>query len=355
VLLDWDGHIKLTDLGLCKKVDVENLNSNEAINHHMELEKSSLLTSSPLVNSSPSSKKTHRERVLAYSTVGTPDYIAPEVLLQKGYGKECDWWSLGVIMYECLVGYTPFYADEPVMTCRKILRWTNFLEVPQNVVDSVSPICIDFLLSLISDAHNRLGAGPNGINDIKSHPWLRDVDWVHIRNQPAPYMPEGSAKMKTLLQELKVKSHSDSDYLNLIKQITANFDEFAEDGPMWRSSKSVTRKDKDNQFIGYTFKRKKDVIRTSLNEGIFGWSDSPSPAVIADTPPLVPSMASSGLRHHAAAVGSALESRDSHWLSHPPSLPEHLRPNDGSRNRLPVLPSVPETSPVLDDTKHIVA
>jgi serine/threonine kinase 38 len=53
---------------------------------------------------------------------GTPAYIAPEVLSQKGYGPECDWWSLGVIMFECLVGYTPFYSDDPVMTCRKILR-----------------------------------------------------------------------------------------------------------------------------------------------------------------------------------------------------------------------------------------
>jgi serine/threonine protein kinase len=63
---------------------------------------------------------THKTRELAYSTVGTPDYIAPEVLKQKGYGKECDWWSLGVIMYECIVGYTPFYSDNPVTTCRKV-------------------------------------------------------------------------------------------------------------------------------------------------------------------------------------------------------------------------------------------
>ncbi|PNX84938.1 AGC kinase [Trifolium pratense] len=55
----------------------------------------------------------------AYSTVGTPDYIAPEVLLKKGYGMECDWWSLGAIMYEMLVGYPPFYSDDPMTTCRK--------------------------------------------------------------------------------------------------------------------------------------------------------------------------------------------------------------------------------------------
>ena len=58
----------------------------------------------------------------AYSTVGTLDYMAPEVLLKKGYGIECDWWSLGAIMYEMLVGYTPFCSDDPRMTCRKVLR-----------------------------------------------------------------------------------------------------------------------------------------------------------------------------------------------------------------------------------------
>merc|ERR550537_1054753 len=86
-------------------------------------------TASKNSTASTNGTQTHRDRKLAYSTVGTPDYIAPEVLMQKGYGKECDWWSLGVIMYECLVGYTPFYADEPVLTCRKILRWQQNLEI----------------------------------------------------------------------------------------------------------------------------------------------------------------------------------------------------------------------------------
>lgn len=100
-------------------------------------------------------KSAHRERVLAYSTVGTPDYIAPEVLEQKGYGMECDWWSLGVIMYECLVGFTPFYGEDPVSTCRKILHWADNLDLPEEVAEHLSEDCLDFMLSLIADAKDR--------------------------------------------------------------------------------------------------------------------------------------------------------------------------------------------------------
>jgi serine/threonine kinase 38 len=73
-----------------------------------------------------------RRREMAFSTVGTPDYIAPEVFLQQGYTESVDWWSVGVenpsylnfqiIMYEMLIGYPPFYSDEPATTCQKILK-----------------------------------------------------------------------------------------------------------------------------------------------------------------------------------------------------------------------------------------
>lgn len=68
--------------------------------------------------------------------------VVLQVLQQKGYGKECDWWSLGVIMFECLVGYTPFYAEDPVTTCRKILNWPRFLEIPEETAVSVSEPCM---------------------------------------------------------------------------------------------------------------------------------------------------------------------------------------------------------------------
>lgn len=222
VLLDWNGHIKLTDLGLCKKVDIAPPDdpahtvsapgtTNDAISVHAatsegetggdDEDEGSMDTSSQPAKTAPElervassapggTKPTHRDRGLVYSTVGTPDYIAPEVLLQRGYGKSCDWWSLGVILYECLVGYTPFYAEEPVLTCRKILRWQQFLELPAELENRLSPSCLDFLFSLLIDANRRLGK--NGVDSIRAHPWFDGVDWSRLRDMPAPYTPEGT-------------------------------------------------------------------------------------------------------------------------------------------------------------------
>ena len=90
-------------------------------------------------NSNPMDSKRKLEswkrnrRALAYSTVGTPDYIAPEVFLQTGYDKTCDWWSLGVIMFEMLIGYPPFCSETPQETYRKVMNWKSTLEFPPEV------------------------------------------------------------------------------------------------------------------------------------------------------------------------------------------------------------------------------
>jgi len=157
----------------------------------------------------------HPRQQMAYSTVGTPDYIAPEVLAaQNGasgysYSQTVDWWSLGVIMFECLVGYTPFYADDPVTTCRKILRWRQCLEMPAETKAQLSPECIDFLSCLLAGPESRIGSnkngseGESGFKQVVQHPWFRGFDWDGFRDKEGPLLPSGSREFPELLEYLK--------------------------------------------------------------------------------------------------------------------------------------------------------
>ncbi|RVX19385.1 putative serine/threonine-protein kinase ndrB [Vitis vinifera] len=155
LLLDKYGHLRLSDFGLCKPLDCSTLEEDFTI------------VNSPNgghQGDPAAPKRTQQEqqqhwqknrRMLAYSTVGTPDYIAPEVLLKKGYGMECDWWSLGAIMYEMLVGYPPFYSDDPMSTCRKLrggcsqvdsgsMFWVQFALFTCNYTQRTVVDCCDY-------------------------------------------------------------------------------------------------------------------------------------------------------------------------------------------------------------------
>lgn len=68
-----------------------------------------------------------------HSLVGTPDYIAPEVLHKKGYTESVDWWSVGAILFEMLVGYAPFCSESPKETCKKVMDWQRNLHIPENI------------------------------------------------------------------------------------------------------------------------------------------------------------------------------------------------------------------------------
>lgn len=141
ILLDRYGHIKLTDFGLStgfhKEHDAsyyQQLLQGGKSRPSRDNRNSINFDQIQLTVSNRSLVNTWRKsrRQLAYSTVGTPDYIAPEIFSGKGYDFSCDWWSLGTIMFECLIGWPPFCAEEAVDTYRKIVEWQKYLHFPQD-------------------------------------------------------------------------------------------------------------------------------------------------------------------------------------------------------------------------------
>ncbi|KAJ7955922.1 Serine/threonine-protein kinase [Quillaja saponaria] len=244
LLLDKNGHMKLSDFGLCKPLDCSNLSSinenevldDENLNDTIDVNGCSPHTGSGRRWKSPLEQLQHwqiNRRKLAFSTVGTPDYIAPEVLLKKGYGVECDWWSLGAIMYEMLVGYPPFYSDDPVTTCRKIVRWKNHLKFPEEA--RLTPKAKDLICRLLCDVEHRLGTG--GADQIKNHPWFKDVVWDKLYEMEAAFKPQVNDELDTQ---------------NFMK-----FDEVEPPTPA-RTGSGSTRKmlltQQDLSFVGYTYK-----------------------------------------------------------------------------------------------------
>ncbi|KAA8550739.1 hypothetical protein F0562_002423 [Nyssa sinensis] len=235
LLLDRFGHLRLSDFGLCKPLDCSTLQEKD-----FSMGDSSNGTSQS--EERPAApKRTQQEqlqhwqknrRMLAYSTVGTPDYIAPEVLLKKGYGLECDWWSLGAIMYEMLVGYPPFYSDDPMSTCRKIVNWRTHLKFPEEA--KLSPEAKDLISKLLCNVIQRLGS--NGANEIKVHPWFKGIDWDRIYQMEAAFIPEVNDELDT--QNFEKFDESDNHTQSSSKA-----------GP-WRKMISS----KDVNFVGYTYK-----------------------------------------------------------------------------------------------------
>ena len=244
VLIDSDGHIKLSDFGLTKKLDIKlidnNLqnelrnfgNNNYGSNGNSRFKNLSYAQQFSQFKSMKSKKR----RAFAYSTVGTPDYIAPEVIRQKGYGQEIDWWSLGVIMFEMMIGYPPFFSESSTETCKKILDWKNTLNIRPEA--NISKEAEDILRKLITDPENRLGV--NGADEIKSHPFFKGIDWNHIKETLIPpFIPD-------------LKNNFDTKY----------FDEFEEDEPFYPINNDSNNKKKfqkkDMCFVDFTYNREND-------------------------------------------------------------------------------------------------
>ncbi|KAJ2454034.1 cAMP-dependent protein kinase catalytic subunit [Coemansia sp. RSA 2424] len=145
ILLDNLGHVKLTDMGFAKKV-VDR----------------------------------------TWTLCGTPDYLAPEVIQAKGYGKSVDWWALGILIFEMIAGYPPFYDEDHYRLYEKVLA--GHIQWPSQF----DPIARDLVSRLLTaDLSRRLGNLHRGSADIKEHRWFAEVDWDRLaaREIPAPLIP----------------------------------------------------------------------------------------------------------------------------------------------------------------------
>lgn len=155
MLLDKNGHVRLADFGTCMRMDNKNL-------------------------------------VWCETAVGTPDYISPEVLesqssgskQKKPYTNLCDWWSVGVVLYEMIIGDTPFYADSLIGTYGKIMDHKNSLKFDPEA--TISKDARELIRSFLTDQTERLGK--NGIEEIKAHSFFKNENWnfdnIHLSVPP---------------------------------------------------------------------------------------------------------------------------------------------------------------------------
>ena len=194
VLLDKDGHIKLADFGLSK----------------IMLEKS---------------------KAKAFTLCGTPDYLAPEILENKGYDKTVDWWSLGALIYEMLVGYSPFKMKKGEQL--NIEKYKEPVPLYNHFTPEAKMIITDLL---VVEPNKRLGYGSNGTENIKKHPFFKNINWEELYNKKVE--PEFVPK---IFNELDL----------------GNFDKFFTNENVFEPESEVNNasvlKDNPNEFAGFTY------------------------------------------------------------------------------------------------------
>lgn len=216
ILLDSTGHVALTDFGLCK----ENMNES-------------------------STTKTF---------CGTAEYLAPEVLLGKGYNRSVDWWTLGILMYEMIVGTPPFSGENTNAMYRKIL-YTD-AQFP----DFVTPVAQSLIKALLNrDSKLRLGSGADDATPIKAHPYFASVHWDRLlkRQLKPPFKPNVESETDV--------SNFDPSFTDM--EAETILDSPANGGGKSVMGKSVLSKTFQKEFEGFTYNDDSFLDKKSKTDG----------------------------------------------------------------------------------------
>lgn len=210
----------------------------------------------------------NERRKLARSVVGTSQYMAPEVILGQPYDGRCDWWSIGIILFECLYGRTPFYCENRQKTKEKIVQYRSTLEFPhqerwarptwetRRLLAAPSETVIDLLRGVLTDKESRLSSSryrhterpfgrrlsaatsstsppsrhvcANGAEEIKAHKFFQGIAWSQLHVSQPPFVPrvkENQSITKYFEDEKDIVSDDSSSYYSIKEHIDEHADE----------------------------------------------------------------------------------------------------------------------------------
>eukprot|EP00727_Mastigamoeba_balamuthi_P001940 m51a1_g11743 putative serine threonine-protein kinase 38-like (498) ;mRNA; r:154542-156275 len=232
LLIDRDGHIKLSDFGLCTLMEPSRMIACPD-------------ASAASARWDGMSRSATGPRQYAYSNVGTPDYTAPEVLQATGYGKECDWWSLGVILFEMLVGYPPFCSETPKEVYEKIIAWQQTLPaIMRESCKHISREARDLIFRLLTHSRLRLGTR-GGMVEILQHPFFRGIEWKDVRKMRPPLVPSVSGPTDAS----NFDDIDESEFADAVGGLSSD---------TWSPHKRKL-KSHDIPFIGFTYRNFDDI------------------------------------------------------------------------------------------------